>query len=236
MVTAHRTNVRLAAFRSTCSAPSCANAILIASAAHEAASALLQAYEVMRQQRGRPRGMTTDAEQDLLRSMLVMAAAGLDATVKQLIEDALPALITIDALAQNSFEKFVARRLSADSSARPAAESIKLLAAALSSPNPQRQLIQEYVKELTGGSLQSVQSLYPVAAALGAPPNEIGLSEDLQSIFKTRNKIIHELDINLNVPRRTRNVRSQTTMIRDTNRLFQLMVALVSFVDKRFSK
>ena len=229
-------HVKLASFKSSCKAEACGKAVLISTAAHAAAAALLQAYEVMRQQRGRPRGMTTDAEQDLLRSMLVMAAAGLDATVKQLVEDALPQLIPINAVAQNTFEKFVLRRITAESSAKPGIEGLKLIAAALSSPDPQRLLVREYVNELTAGSLQSVQSLYPVAAALGVLPNEIGLSDALQPIFKTRNMIIHELDINLSARSRTRNVRSQTTMIRDTNRIFQLMQTMILYVDKTLTE
>lgn len=228
--------LRLASFPRTCSARACDKAVLIAYTSHGAADALLHAYEVMRHQRGRPRGMTTDSEQDLLRSMLVMAAAGLDATVKQLVQDTLPHLIPIDARAQNSFEKFVLRRLSGDASSGVAALNTKLLAAVLVSNKPQERLLQEYIGHLTGNSLQSVDSLFEVAAALGAEPGSVGLTPpELKPIFDTRNKIIHELDINLGVQRRTRNLRSQATMIRDTERLFRLAHAMINSVDRRLS-
>ena len=224
--------LKLTAFKISCTSRECEKAVLIATTAHGAACALLNAYEVMRNQRGRPRGMTTDGEQDLLRSMLVMAAAGTDATVKQLVQDTLPHLLASDEKAQNTFEKFVARQLTGDSGAGTI--NTALLAAALVSPVPQKRLIQEYVSRLTESSLQSTDSLFQVAAALGADPTEIGLiPANIRPIFNIRNKIIHEFDINLQARKRTRNLRSQATMIRDTERLFALARSLVESVDRR---
>jgi hypothetical protein len=234
--TSNATNLHLRRFpRSSRSGP-CEKAELIAETAHAAADALLGAYELTRLQRGRPRGMTTDNEQDLLRSMLVMAAAGVDATVKQLVQDALPCLIATDSKAQNSFEKFVGRRISGESATGVQIVNAKLLAAVLASPTPQTRLIDEYVSHLTGGSLQSTDSLYEVAAALGADPQDIGLiPSELKPVFETRNKIIHELDINLDARRRTRNLRSQATMIGDTERLFKFASSLIDSVDRRIT-
>jgi hypothetical protein len=222
------TALKLAALQLDCPHPACERAVLILETAHESAGALLSAYDLARQQRGRPRGMTTDAEQDLLRSMLVMAGAGLDATVKQLIQDALPALLQVDDKAQNSFEKFVARRLAPEGGTGGAGAGIRLLASALASPAPQRRLISEYVDHLTGGSLQSSESLFEVAAALGADPSGVGIKpQDLSPIFQIRNKIIHELDVNLSDHLRTRNLRSQKVMVSHTNRIFVLAANLV---------
>ncbi len=183
--------------------------------------------------------MTTDNEQDLLRSMLVMASAGLDAAVKHLAQDAVAELILVDEKAQNSFEKFVARRLVSGGESLSTATPLnaRLLAVVLASPSPQRTLIAEYVSHLTGGSLQSVESLFEIAAALGAEPNDIGLRPtDLKPIFDARNKIIHEMDINLEAHMRTRTVRSQTTMIRHTNRIFELIRQLIASVNARLER
>ena len=169
--------------------------------------------------------MTTDKEQDLLRSMLVMASAGLDAMVKYLITDTLPTLIGRDERARNSFEKFVGRELNRDT---------KLLASVLAAPSPQVRLIEEFVKHLTGGSLQSAESLFEVAAALGADADGLSI-QALKPAFDVRNKIIHELDINLATQQRTRNIRSQTSMITYTRNLFDLAVALIKSVDGRIS-
>jgi len=233
---APRRTLALAPLTVTCLSDKCQRAKLILETAHASASALLKAYELARAQRGRPRGMTTDNEQDLLRSMLVMTAAGLDAIAKQLITDALPSLLDVDDKAQNSFEKFLARRLGSDSSSSVLVGA-RLLAAALATRAPQARLIQEYVGQLVGGSLQSTDSLFEVAAALGVDPASIHLDPArLRPIFETRNRIIHELDINLNSPRRTRNVRSQQEMIRGCEHLFRLASALVASVDKRLSR
>lgn len=212
----------------------CARAVLVLQTAHESADALLKAYDLVREQRGRPRGMTTDNEQDLLRSMLVMAAAGLDATVKQLIQDGLPYLLTVDEKAQNSFEKFVVRRLGGEGPVAGTSSGVRLVAMALTSVSPQKRLIAEYVDHLIGGSLQSTESLFEISAALGADPNSIGLIPDeLAPIFATRNKIIHELDINLFAHLRTRNLRSQRDMIQHTNRLFNFASRLLKSVSSR---
>lgn len=209
---------------------------MIAATAHAACNAILAAYELVRSQRGRPRGMTTDNEQDLLRSMLVMAASGVDATVKQLVQDTLPHLVATDEKAQNSFRKFVERKLELDAASAKGGVNFPLLAAALVSPAPQARLIEEYISALTGASLQSEDSLFQVAAALGADPNQIGLIPgEIRPIFNIRNKIIHELDINLEARKRTRNLRSQATMIRNTERLFTLIRALIQSVDGRLS-
>lgn len=57
------------------------------------------------------RGTTTDDQQDLLRSMFVFAMAGLDATTKQLIRDALPVLVLVSARAEKRLEEFATKRL-----------------------------------------------------------------------------------------------------------------------------
>ena len=59
----------------------------------ESANALWAAYDLARLNRGKPRGITTDQEQDILRAMLIAAASGLDASIKQLIRDCLQALL-----------------------------------------------------------------------------------------------------------------------------------------------
>lgn len=63
---------------------------LILKYSHESADSFLEAFEVVRKERGASRGATTDEEQDLLRMMIVIAAAGLDSLLKQLIRDCLP--------------------------------------------------------------------------------------------------------------------------------------------------
>ena len=159
-----------------------------------------------------------------------------DAMTKQLIDDSLATLLTFDMQAQNTFEKFIARRLAADASGIPTSGGNKLLAHALAGASPQARLMTAYVRDLTGGSLQSVESLYEVVGALGVDPITVGIDNaQLKPIFDTRNKIIHELDINLSARRRNRNLRSQRGMIGDTNTLLALAKNVLVAVDQKLS-
>jgi len=205
---------------------------LILTHAHESADALLGAYELVRTTRGASRGAGTDEEQDLLRAMLVMAAAGLDSMNKQLVRDALPLILQRNHQAQLSFEKFISRRISDDLRSTESGGVSKFLARALSKIEPQKQLIEDYITDLTWGSLQSVEALFQLSAALGLLPQDIGVQPpELKPIFETRNKIIHELDIDLTAARRNRFQRRQGTMIRDTNRLLSVGTDILNKVD-----
>jgi hypothetical protein len=214
---------QLRAIDSRCDSPLCKSAGRILEAAHDSAGALLKAFDLARTQRGRSAGMSTDQEQDLLRAMLVMAAAGLDGMVKQLIRDALPSLLERDSKAQTSFEVFVERQFRPDIEGVAPPATPKYLARLLSRPEPHKVLIDDYIRKLTDGSLQSSQSLYLVVGALGLWPPEVDVDERaLTPIFSVRNKIIHELDINLKATRRTRNVRGMDKMIEQTDRLLMV--------------
>lgn len=215
-----------------CAAGVCANASVILVTAHESAVALLKAFNLARDERGRPRGMTTDEEQDLLRAMLVYAAAGLDGMVKQLIRDALPLVLGRDERAQEALEKFIVRQIRPETGDADRTVGAKFLARVLSRPSPQRSAIDEYIRHLTGGSLQSSASLYEVVGALGLWPDDVGVDRRLlDPIFEARNKIIHELDINLTVERRTRNLRSRGTMIAHTDHLLVVGERILKGVD-----
>jgi len=210
----------------------CGNAALILEKAHESSTALLKAFNLARDERGRPRGMSTDEEQDLLRAMVVLAAAGVDGMVKQLIREALPSLLDRDPRAQEALEKFIARQIRPDTPDIDRGIGAKFLARVLSRPSPQKGAIDEYVRHLTGGSLQSSASLYEVVGALGLWPDDVGVDRKvLDPIFDVRNKIIHELDINLDIERRTRNLRSRAAMIAHTDSLLSVAERILKGVD-----
>lgn len=218
----------------TCLSEVCANAALILATAHESSLALLKAFNLARDERGRPRGMTTDEEQDLLRAMLVLAAAGLDGMVKQLVREALPSVLERDERALEALEKFIARQIRPEALDADRAVGAKFLARVLSRPSPQKSAIDEYVRHLTGGSLQSSASLYEVVGALGLWPDDVGVDRRvLDPIFDVRNKIIHELDINLAVERRTRNVRARGAMITHTDHLLSVGERILKGVDAK---
>src|ERR1035441_3502362 len=58
----------------------------------------------------------------------------------------------------------------------------------------QSRLVEDYVYELTGDSLQSSEQLFKTCAALGADGQAaIGDAKTLKNVFDARNQIIHEL-------------------------------------------
>lgn len=198
----------------------CYKAGLILTCALKSAQSMLDAFETEREERGRPRGMTTDDEQDLLRAMLVMAAAGLDAMTKQLIRDTLPALARQDSNVRKGLEEFIVRQFRGENEGGGAG---KFLARVLSAASSQQQVIEEYILSLTGSSLQSVDELLRAANALGFSPKMLDVDpQKLREVFTIRNKIIHELDMDLEAEKRVRNLRGRQDMMRHTEALFRL--------------
>lgn len=197
------------------------------------ATSLWLAFDLAKHNRGNPRGITTDQEQDLLRAMLVMAASGLDAALKQLIRECLPALVACSDGVHTQFEKFTLRRLQGAEDATSAGPNLKFLAKVLAAPDHQASLIDSYVYELTGESLQSAQQVLKTAAALGLDSKAIVPDQStLKAVFTTRNQIIHELDMNLTGPVRKRRVRSQTQMKKDAELLLATAARAIEAVDK----
>ncbi|PJB61406.1 MAG: hypothetical protein CO096_28970 [Armatimonadetes bacterium CG_4_9_14_3_um_filter_66_14] len=192
---------------------------------HESASALLEALRVVRKQRHATRGALTDEDQDLLRAMLVMAASGLDSMVKQLIRDLLPILCKSDESVLDGFREFVRRQLRGDAEGHLTTEVAKLFATWLTAESVQSAVIEHYVGELTGDSLQSSEQLLRATGALGLPQKHVDKSV-LAPIFADRNRIIHELDIDFDAPRRNRRSRRIGKMIEATNHILALAETL----------
>jgi hypothetical protein len=180
--------------------------------------------------------MTTDEEQDLLRAMLVMAAAGLDSMVKQLIRDSLPALVAMHPDVRDGLEKFIAKQVRGEGESSAVPSGKDFLARILAAQSHQAQVVEEYINELTKGSLQSPSELYRIAAALGLPKQVLGVNhEPLKIIFDIRNQIVHELDINLEAERRIRNVRRSGDMISHTDALVRVAENIRDAVEKKLA-
>ena len=142
----------------------------------------------------------------------------MDSMIKQLIRDALPRLARADETVREELEKFISRSIRGDPSLAEPANAAKFLARVLTADSPQGQVIEEYIRELTGGSLQSASELNRVTAALGVRAIELDQNA-LREIFDVRNKIIHELDIDLAGDRRLRHDRGVNDMTRFTTTL-----------------
>jgi len=100
-------------------------------------------------------------KQDLLRAIILFSCSGIDAVIKQLINDALETIIMIDDGAENNFKSFVEKKIKNNIENN----NSKLLSEIFTSDKkPKETLIQVLKKELTANSLQSAEELSRVAS------------------------------------------------------------------------
>lgn len=187
----------------------------------------VDAFTVTRRARN-ARGAPTDEDQDLARAALVFAAAGLDSSIKHLMKESLQSLADFDVGVGQQFHKFV-KKLVAD-------ESPNRLASALLADSPRRHLLDSYIYELTGSSLQSFEELGKASGALGIEVTALAQKKkQLVEVFRVRNKIIHELDVRFEAQqgRRDRNSRSKTDLERDAKLLIKIGNDFVAAVEKK---
>jgi hypothetical protein len=174
------------------------------------------------------RGRLTANEEDLLRAAIVFTGAGLDAMLKQLIRDTLPTLLDYgNAQAHLTFERFAEDRLGTGEIA-----DTKAIARYLTSDNPRDRLIDDYVYDLTGSSLQSADEVKRTAVALGLNMTNGRLRariDGLKPLFEARNQVSHELDLQrLEKPgdrtRRTRSIGPTRDLCHDGLEVGQLII------------
>jgi hypothetical protein len=201
---------------------------------HISVSSLIVAFDDAKAKRGNPRGVLTDQEQDILRAALVMSCAGVDAVLKQAIRDSLEALLEKDKAVREGFEKFIHKRISGESDVLELAGGAKFLASILAEREPRKRLIEDYIKALTGDSLQSADEVFRTVSALGLDPKAMKLDiPKLKEIFGIRNKIIHELDIDLSAKSRKRRVRSQSDLLENADFILRTTRSIVEAVGAR---
>jgi hypothetical protein len=199
--------------------------------AHESVESVLDSIDIRRAARGAGRGRLTSPEEDLLRAAIVFTGAGLDATLKRLIRDTLPAALDKSDQAHKMFEGFSERQLGTGEWADK-----KKVARYLLASSARAELIEEYVYDLTGSSLQSAEEVDKTARALGVTDrallDRIG---HLKPLFVARNEVSHELDLQeLERPgdrtRRGRGMTHTAEMCSDTLEVAQLIVNAVGEV------
>jgi hypothetical protein len=209
---------------------SCENAYAILCNAHDAATSFLDIFERVRTARV-AKGMPTDEEQDLLRAMLVFASAGLDSMAKQLVRDALPSVIECDDGAAEMFKDHIERRLGLEDRL-----GRKFLANVLGDANPRQRLMDQLLADLTADSLQSTEQLLKVASYFNIPSRQIAQNPNtLKDVFKVRNEIGHEMDIDFSQSNRSRRPRAKQKMVGYTDELFRAAAAFLSEVDLKLN-
>ncbi len=207
----------------------CKKGHLILCNAIDASNSFLEIFKIIR---GKKRGAPADEEQDLLRAMLTFASSGLDALVKQLARDALPSIININEGADKMFEEFVERQLK-----KGGGIDYKLLAGAVSNKNPRSHLVDLLIRELTSGSLQSVEELLRAASYFDIRSEDIiedkKSKNKLSDIFRARNQIAHEMDVDFAQKNRNRRPRSRKLMEGYTDEIFRISKAFLNGADRQ---
>jgi hypothetical protein len=174
-----------------CGLPGTETAQRFLASGYDSVEAVLETLEGLRVARGRVRGRLTSAEEDLLRAAIVFTGATLDATLKQLIRDALPVLLDKSTQSHDKFEAFAAQRLGTGEIA-----DTKMIARYLVSDDPRTRLIEDYIYDLTGSSLQSAEEVGKTAGALGIENADLRRRiAGLTTLFTARNEVSHELDL-----------------------------------------
>lgn len=212
--------------------------LLILTHTYNTSKSFLDIFGAIRKSKN-AKGASTHEQQDLLRAMLLFASAGLDSMVKQLVRDALPVIINFgDRGVVQQFENFVSNELKAKSVDVALSNiNVKTLASLIVTDSPKNALIQRLVDSLTFNSLQSPDQLIKVAAYFGIMRNEICKDiRKLQKVFKVRNKISHEMDIDFKQPRRNRCPRGKEEMIEYTNILLDVAVNFLCIVENKLPK
>jgi hypothetical protein len=150
------------------------------------------------------------------------------------VRDCIDELLENDAQVREGFEKFIRKRISGEGDILELAGGAKFMALVLADKKPRRRLIEEYIKELTGESLQSAEEVLRTATALGIDHKALKLDiPKLKEIFRIRNKIIHELDIDLEAPKRKRRVRSQADLLDNSDHILSVTTKILKAVDAK---
>ena len=162
--------------------------------------------------------------------MLVFASAGLDSMIKHLVKDALPTAIKNDPAIHDIFlEKFVERKIKQGEQ-----PDYKIMADVLVAENPIDRMITMWVNDLTAKSLQSADELFKIASYFDIKSNIISKEPNkLKEVFRIRNEIIHEMDIDFSQEHRNRTPRQRDEMIEATNRLLKVCKTFLKAVDDK---
>lgn len=208
-------------------APELRNTHLVLAHTRSTATSFLEAFEDRQSQRGR--GAPADHDYDLLRAMLVFACSGLDSMIKHAIRDALPAVIDRIDRAEDNFRDFVEKQLPTDGRF-----TTGLLSRILTAREPRAALVEELVRNLTGTSLQSKAQILRAGSFFDLPSHQLVDDMDLfDAIFRARNQIAHEMDIDFEQPRRNRARRPKQEMVDFTEGALACAARFLAGVDAK---
>jgi hypothetical protein len=148
------------------------------------------------------RATWTSQAQDSLRAAILFAGAGLDKSLKSLVELSIEPLLGFDRDVRKRFEDFAAQSITnAETESINPREFVTLFLQTGSSPEDV--LRARWQKKLTDGSAQSAERVEELSSALGVTDSKLRsrikpnakTPTALQKAFTARNLIAHELDV-----------------------------------------
>ena len=167
------------------------------------------------------------AKEDLLRAIILFACSGIDAIMKQLIEDSLEEVIKVDEGAQHNFKNYIEKKIKNNTDTY----NSKLLSEIFSSDKkPRDTLIEILKKELTANSLQSAEELSRVASYFDIDTSDI---DEIKKVFIIRNQITHEMDIDMSVDGIKRRKRDKKEIVGYSNKILNRAEYYINEVDNK---
>ena len=173
-------------------------------------------------------------KQDLLRAIILFSCSGIDAIVKQLINDTLHHVIEHDEGAFNQFKKYTEDKIVLKNSN---GINSKLLSELFTCENPKVILINALKRDLTQGSLQSVEELFKVGSYFNIESTKLESDrsgiEELRNIFVARNQITHEMDVDMSSPTIVRRHRDNNDVKNYSDHLINLSEKFINIVSEK---
>lgn len=206
------------------------NSIVTLEKTHQIITRFLKVYENIGRTR-RTRRNQTEEQTDVLRAMFVFSASGLDSVVKQLVKDCLEVIVRNNEGAQLQMKSFLFKKLKDRD-----AVDIGMLADLLSTPSPFDRGIKLIKDEFRDKSLQSAQELLSAGAYFDVNSTQITDNiPKLKEVFKSRNEIIHEMDIVDITSIRRRRGRPLQTMCEYSNLMLETANKFITAVENKLT-
>lgn len=175
-------------------------------------------------------------KQDLLRAIVLFSCSGIDAIVKQLVNDTLDYVIKHDEGAFNQFKMYTEKKLI---NRNDSTIDSKFLAELFTCDNPKDILINDLKHYLSGSSLQSPDELFKVGSFFNIETSKLengkANHEELKKIFYIRNQITHEMDVDMSSKDFVRRNRVKEDIEKYSNHIIDLSKKFIDLVDEKLN-
>jgi hypothetical protein len=201
------------------------NIVYIHEQVHLTVSSLLERFDDINKKRGR--GTPSHQDQDLLRGMILFAASGLDAFLKETFRSFFPKFLNAQ------FERSVAafKKYLADVTQNSELNT-EITYALITAQKPKELIVERYIDGVVRDSMQSRNQLMKAITALDIEDKVFLKAIDAKEIddfFHQRNLIVHEFDIDI-TKSRGKNSKKRSRKREDAIRLVNASLKIQTFI------